>query len=300
VTFKLPALLVLLVAVPLLAIAYAAVERRRAGAAAAFSSVHMRANVVPAPPRWRRHVPALLMLLAIACLLVGAARPGRSQVVTRTGGTIMLVIDASRSMEEKDIAPNRLDAARNASEVLVDQLPESYKVGIVTFNNQARTLSAPTIDREAIALALDSIETRFKTRLGDGILAGLGNVPEGGRSVQLVVLSDGNDTGSEIPPVEAADEAVSIDVKINTVVMGTTTGEAAADTGTLQQIADVTKGRFFSAPSADDLDSIYRGIGVRASKAVERVELTQLFVGGGLLLMVAAAALSALWFRRTV
>jgi Ca-activated chloride channel homolog len=300
VTFKLPALLMLLIAVPLLAIAYAALERRRAGAAAAFASAPMRTNVVPAPPRWRRHVPALLMLLAIACLLVGAARPGRSQVVTRTGGTIMIVLDASRSMEETDIAPSRLDAARNAIQVLVDQLPESYKVGLVTFNRGARTLSAPTIDREAIALALDSIETDGKTHIGDGILAALGNVPNGGRSVQLVVLSDGNDTGSEIPPLVAADEAVTLDVKINTVVMGATAGDAAADTGTLQQIADVTRGRFFSAPSSDELESIYRGLGVRASKAVERVELTQLFVGVGLLLMIVAAALSALWFRRAV
>jgi Ca-activated chloride channel homolog len=300
VTFKLPALLALLLAVPLLAIAYAAVERRRAEAAAAFASAHMRTNVVPAPPRWRRHVPAVLMLLAIACLLVGAARPGRSQVVTRTGGTIMLVLDASKSMERSDIAPNRLDAARNASQLLVDQLPDSHRVGVVTFNGQARTLSAPTIDRDAITLALDSIETRFKTHIGDGILAALGNVPAGGRSVQLVLLSDGNDTGSEIPPLVAADEAVTLDVKINTVVMGTTTGNAAADTGTLQQIAEVTRGRFFAAPSADDLESIYRGIGVRASRAVERVELTQLFIGGGLLLMMTAAGLSALWFRRTV
>ena len=212
----------------------------------------------------------------------------------------MLVLDASRSMEQSDIAPNRLEAARNASEVLVDQLPESYKVGVVTFNGQAMTLSAPTVDREAISQALDSIETRRRTFMGDGILAALGNVPNGGRSVQLVLLSDGNDTGSEIPPLVAADEAVARGVKINTVVMGTSTGDAAADTGTLQQIADVTRGRFFSAPSADDLESIYRGIGVRASRAVERVELTQLFVGGGLLLMMVAAGLSALWFRRTV
>ena len=212
----------------------------------------------------------------------------------------MLVIDASKSMEQADIAPNRLEAARNASQVLVDQLPESYRVGLVTFNEEAQTLSAPTIDREAMALALNSIETRLQTFIGDGILAALANVPEGGRSVQLVVLSDGNDTGSEVSPLEAADEAVGIDVKINTVVMGTTTGDAAADTTTLEQIADVTHGRFFSAPSSDDLETIYRGIGVRASKAVERVELTQLFVGAGLLLMVAAAGLSALWFRRTV
>lgn len=299
-TFELPALLVLLFAVPLLAIAYAAMERRRAGAAAAFASSHMRANLVPSPPRWRRHVPAVLMLIAIASLLVGAARPGRSQVVTRTGGTIMLVLDASKSMERTDIAPNRLEAARNASRALVEQLPESYRVGVVTFNGQARTLSAPTIDREAITLALDSIETRWRTYIGDGIIAALANVPEGGNSVQVVLLSDGNDTGSEIPPWVAADEAVALDVKISTVVMGATTGERGANAGTLQQIADLTGGRFFSAPSADELESVYRDIGVRASKAIERVELTQAFVGGGLLLMVAAASLSALWFRRTV
>jgi Ca-activated chloride channel family protein len=300
VTFELPAVLVLLLAVPLLAIAYAAMERRRAAAASAFASEHMRANLVPAPPRWRRHVPAILMLFAVVSLLLGAARPGRSQVVTRTGGTIMLVIDASKSMEKTDISPNRLEAARDAGQALVDQLPESYRVGVVTFNGQARTLSAPTTDREALTLALDSIETRLRTHLGDGILAGLANVPEGGNSVQLVVLSDGKDTGSEVPPLVAADEAARLEVKVNTVVTGTTTEEFAANAGILQQIAELTDGRFFSAPSADELESIYRGIGERASRAVERVELTQAFVGGGLLLMVAAAALSALWFRRTV
>ncbi|MGH2698036.1 MAG: vWA domain-containing protein [Actinomycetota bacterium] len=299
-TFDLPALLILLLAVPVLVIFYVALERKRAGAAATFASSHMRANVVATPPRWRRHVPAALMLLALASLLVGAARPGRSQVVTRTGGTIMLVLDASKSMERGDIAPSRLEAARNASEVLVDQLPESFRVGVVTFNGQAVTLSAPTTDRDAIALALDSIETRYRTYIGDGIMAGLANVPDGGKSVQLVVLSDGADTGSQVPPSAAAEEAATMQVKVNTIVFGTASGKAGPGAEVLRQIAGVTEGRFFAAPSADELEGIYRDIGVRASKRIERVELTQTFVGGGLLLMVVAAALSALWFRRTV
>ncbi|MGH2751907.1 MAG: vWA domain-containing protein [Actinomycetota bacterium] len=298
--FELPALLVGLLAVPLLALAYALFERRRAQAAAAFAAPHMAANVVPSPPRWRRHVPAALLLLALAVLLLGMARPGRTQIVTRTGGTIMLVIDASRSMNLTDISPSRLEAARNASRVLVDQLPESYKVGVVAFSGQARTLSAPTSDRDAIALALESLETRFKTVLGDGIMAGLANVPEGGDAVQLVVLSDGNDTSSEVQPLVAADEAAALDVKVNTVVVGTTGDDKGADVNTLQQIAELTDGRFFSAPSADELEGIYRDIGRRASRTTERVELTQVFVGGGLLLMVAAAGLSAWWFRRTL
>jgi Ca-activated chloride channel homolog len=300
VTFKLPALLVLLLAVPVLMIVYALLERRRARAAEAFSSAHMRSNVVATPPRWRRHVPALLLFLALAALLVGAARPGRSQVVTRLGGTIMLVIDASKSMENTDIAPNRLGAARNASEALVEELPESYKVGLVAFNGKALTLSAPTTDREAIGLALDSIETRKRTYIGDGIMAGLANVPDGGNSVQLVVLSDGQDTGSEIPPLVAAEEAATMRVKVNTVVTGTASTEDLTGAEVLRQIADATEGRFFAAPSSDELESIYRDIGVRASKRIERVELTQAFIGGGLLLMLLAAALSALWFRRTV
>jgi Ca-activated chloride channel homolog len=300
VTFKVPILLFLLLAVPLLGVVYALLERRRASAAAAFSSAHMRSNVVATPPRWRRHVPALLLFMALAMLLVGAARPGRSQVVTRFGGTIMLVIDASRSMEATDIAPNRLVAARNAAEALVEELPESYKVGVVAFNGKAVTLSAPTTDREAIGLALDSIETRFRTYIGDGIMAGLANVPEGGSSVQLVVLSDGQDTGSQVPPLVAAEEAATMGVKVNTIVMGEATGEVETGADVLNQIAELTEGRYFSAPSSDELESIYRDIGVRASKRIERVELTQTFIGGGLLLMVTAAALSALWFRRTV
>jgi Ca-activated chloride channel homolog len=300
VTFREPALLVLLLAVPLLGVVYALLERRRASAASAFASAHMRSNVVASPPRWRRHVPALLLVLALATLIVGAARPGRSQVVTRFGGTIMLVMDASRSMEATDIAPTRLVAARNAAEALVEELPESYRVGVVAFNGKALTLSAPTTDREAIGFALDSIETRFRTYMGDGIMAGLANVPDGGSSVQLVVLSDGVDTGSQVPPLVAAEEAATMGVKVNTVVIGTESGEIETGAEVLSQIAEVTEGRFFSAPSSDELESIYRDIGVRASKRIERVELTQAFIGGGLLLMLIAAALSALWFRRTV
>ena len=297
-SFQLPATLILLFTVPLLAAAYAAHERRQAHKAAVFASPHMRPNVVPSPPRWRRHIPALLMLAALTALLLGVARPGRTQVVTRTGGTVMLVLDASNSMNRTDVAPSRLEAARNASRVLVAQLPEDYRVGVVGFNQEAQTLSAPTSDREAISLALESLQTARQTKIGDGIMAALANVPEGGGSVQLVVLSDGNDTGSEVAPLDAAEEALGLDVKVNTIVVGTTEDKRAADVVTLEAIAEHTDGRFFSAPSADELESIYRDIGESASERTERVELTQAFVGSGLALMLLGSALSALWFKR--
>ncbi len=299
-SFEWPALLLLLVAIPALGVAYALLERRRERAAGAFAAPHMRPNLVRSRPAWRRHVPIALMLVALAALVMGTARPQREQVVMRVGGTIVFVIDASRSMNRTDIAPSRFEAARSASEVLVDGLPEDFRVGVVAFNREAQILSAPTLDREAISFALDSLETRYKTVLGDGIMAGLASVPEGGRSVQLVVLSDGVDTGSEVPPLTAADEAVAMDVRVNTVVLGSSTDLKAPDVGVLRQIADVTEGRFFAAPSAEELDSIYRSIAERASRSTEKVELTQAFVGGGLALMIASAALSALWFRKAL
>ena len=299
-SFEWPALLLLLVTVPLLGVAYVLLERRRERAAGAFAAPNMRPNVVRSRPSWRRHVSIALLLLALAALLMGTARPQREQVVTRVGGTIMLVIDASRSMNRTDIVPSRFDAARSASDVLIDRLPDDFRVGVVAFNREAYTLSAPTHDREALSFALDSLELRYKTHLGDGIIAGLSHVPEGGPSVQLVVLSDGNDTGSEVPPVAAADEAVAIGVRVNTVVLGSGTDVTGPNVEVLRQIADVTGGRFFAAPSADELDSIYRGIAARASESTEKVELTQAFVGGGLALMLAAAALSALWFRKAL
>ncbi|MDQ4058915.1 MAG: hypothetical protein M3124_07305, partial [Actinomycetota bacterium] len=85
-----------------------------------------------------------------------------------------------------------------------------------------------------------------------------------------------------------------------TVVLGSSTDRRAPDVGVLRQIAEVTQGRFFAAPSAEELESIYRGIAERASKSIEKVELTQAFVGGRLALMIASAALSALWFRKAL
>lgn len=299
-SFEWPVLLILLVVIPLLVAAYLGLERRRESGAAAFAAPHMRPNLMRSRPTWRRHVPVVLMLAALAVLLMGTARPQREQVVVRTGGTIMLVIDASNSMNRTDIAPSRLAAARRASQVLVDRLPTDFRIGVVAFNREAQTLSAPTRDREAITFALDSLETRTRTVLGDAIVAGLSNVPDGGRSVELVLLSDGNDTGSEVPPLSAADQAEALHVRINTVVLGSADDPRAPDVDVLEDIAELTQGRFFSAPSADELESIYSGIADRASKSTEKVELTQAFVGGGLALMIAAAALSALWFKKTL
>ncbi|MGH2735395.1 MAG: VWA domain-containing protein [Actinomycetota bacterium] len=303
--FHWPNLLWLLLLLPLLVAAYLAQERLRARGAERFARPAMLPNVVPRHPSWRRHLPFALMLVAIGLLLIGFARPERMEQVPRERATIMLVLDASNSMNAEDVEPNRLAAARSAVRTLIRQLPPKFRVGIVTFGRSAQVLSAPTIDREAAHQALDAIDTTQGTVLGDGMVRGLEAAPAlaEGEPMVMLVLSDGNDTGSEVAPPEAAIRASEAGVRVNTVLMGTEAGDPTrglrgANEQVLRDVATATGGRFFAAGDAGGLDSIYRSIGVRISRVTEVRELAYAFVGGAAFIAVLAAALGGLWFRR--
>jgi len=128
----------------------------------------------------------------------------------------------------------------------------------------------------------------------------------------LVLLSDGKDTQSPISPLEVARQAKELGVPIFTIALGTPTGEVAVrdqfgivqriavppDTETLREIARTTGGRYFAAPDAARLESIYGSLGTRlSSKPIER-EVTAAFAGGALALLLAGGALSLRWFGR--
>ena len=96
---------------PFAALAYAAMQGRRRRDAAAFANPALMPNVVTARPGWRRHLPALLLLVALAALIVAAARPQRTVAAPQRAATVMLVMDTSGSMRAKDVEPDRLTAA---------------------------------------------------------------------------------------------------------------------------------------------------------------------------------------------
>ena len=91
-------------------------------------------ELVPRQPGWRRHVPPVLALVALAVLIVGLARPHTVRAVTREEATVVLAIDTSRSMAATDVQPSRFAAARAAAEEFLEQVPEKYRVGIVSFS----------------------------------------------------------------------------------------------------------------------------------------------------------------------
>ena len=113
-----------LVVLPIaLLIAYLIVQRRRRAYAMRFTSVDLLASVAPRRPGWRRHVSAFVLLLALLAMVVGLARPLRTEKVPKDEGTIVLTIDTSGSMSATDVAPSRLAAAEVAARNFVEQLP---------------------------------------------------------------------------------------------------------------------------------------------------------------------------------
>ena len=331
-----PGLLWALTLVPVALAAYLLAQRRRSRYTVRFTNLDLLANVVSAKPGWRRHVPPAFYLLALAALLVSLARPQALALVPKEQATIILVMDVSGSMNATDVAPTRLVSSQRAATEFIEQLPEKFRVGIVSFASTAQTLTRPTTDRPAVYEAVASLHAEGATAMGDGIERALDvkrpptppptgssarPAPDpgaqqgtGGNDAPLVVLllSDGANTQGRTQPMEAASDAKALGVPVFTIALGTDRGmvdvpdetgnlrriPVPPDTLTLQRIAETTGARFYAAPSSDDLKEIYRELGSKIGFVKEKQEITVVFAATGLLFLVAGATMSLTWFSR--
>ncbi len=110
--FLAPELLLGLLLIPIAIGFYLWAQRRRSKYAVRFTNLALLSNIAPKRPSWRRHLPPILYLGAIAALLIGLARPTMIVPVPRDDATVILTMDVSGSMSATDVAPTRLDAAR--------------------------------------------------------------------------------------------------------------------------------------------------------------------------------------------
>ncbi|MFI5267412.1 MAG: VWA domain-containing protein [Chloroflexota bacterium] len=172
-TFGTPALLALLVVLPLAALVYVLVQRRRPRYTARFTNLNLLANVMPRRPAWRRYLPPALYLLSLGALLTALAKPYATVKLPKQEGTVMLVMDVSGSMDARDVQPTRLSAAVTEAEHFVDKLPGRFQVGVVAFSSGAQVLTPPTTDRVQVRNALESLRANGGTAMGDGIERGL-------------------------------------------------------------------------------------------------------------------------------
>jgi Ca-activated chloride channel family protein len=303
-TFAEPELLAALLLIPAAIAAYVLVQRRRARYAVRFTNVDLLANLAPRTPAWRRHVPPALYLVAIGALVFALAKPSMTMAVPREEATIILAIDVSRSMIATDVEPTRLAAAQAAASAFVDQLPDSFKVGLVVFSTGPRIAVTPTTDRAAVHAALESLVANGGTALGDAIAASLeaaGLTVQSGSGgptsatpsaspsgeaaspspsastgtqpplVATVLLSDGAQSTGILEPLQAADEAAALGVPVYTIALGTTAGvvQVPNDQGQLETVR--------VPPDPETLAAIAEATGARFFDAPSAADLAQIY-----------------------
>jgi Ca-activated chloride channel family protein len=166
-------LLWLMLIVPILVGTYVHMLRRRKRATLRYASLMLVREALLPGQWWRRHLPAILLGLGIACALLGAARPSVVLTLPNQHLTVVLAIDISRSMRATDIEPSRMVAAQNAVKAFVKELPPSVRVGIVTFAGTAAIAQTPTQNRDDLLAAVDRIQMQRQTAIGSGLLAAL-------------------------------------------------------------------------------------------------------------------------------
>ncbi len=259
-----------------------------------------------------------MLFLALAVMVVGVARPHATMNVSREEATVVLALDVSRSMKAEDVEPTRLDAARNAAKEFLADVPEKFRIGIVTFATRAVVALPPTQDRELAARSLDTLRSGEGTAIGDAVALSLqmgrrqreedGAIPP----TSVLVISDGARDGGILDPDAAAERARKLGVPVYTVLVGTPEGvveetlpggfrriiQVPTDPGIMTRIAEISGGEFFTAVDDEGLAQVYEELGSRLGTKEEEREVTDFFAAGSALLLLTGGALSALLFRR--
>ena len=218
-------------------------------------------------------------------IVVALARPQwLEEPLTRTlpARDLLVAVDLSGSMDTEDFTDTegrQVDRLSAVKQVLRDFLArrEDDRIGLIVFGSAAFVQLPFTADKEAVQQMLDETTVRMagpKTMLGDAIglaitLFERSEVPER----LMIVLTDGNDTGSQVPPVRAAEIARDRDVLIHTIGVGdpTTVGEEALDETALKAVASATGGSYFHAADREELEQIYARLDELAPRKVETI-----------------------------
>jgi Ca-activated chloride channel family protein len=273
-------------------------------------------------------------LLSLTILIVALARPQTVVGLPRIEGTVILAFDVSGSMAADDLEPTRMEAAKAAARDFVQRQPPSILIGVVAFSDSGFAVQPPSNDQAAILATINRLTPQRSTSLANGILVSLNTIAVAGTDQSprllsnltpaptatptpvpagmhapavIVLLTDGENTAPP-DPLAAAQTAAERGVRIYTVGIGSAEGatlhiegftiHSQLDQATLEQIAFITDGAYYGADNEQDLHTIYENINPQLVIKSEEMEVTSIFAGAGILVLLIGGALSLLWFSR--
>jgi len=249
-----------------------------------------------------RDLPTVLRLAAAVLLIVALARPQSTRAsddLEVEGIDIVIALDLSGSMQETDLVPNRLEAAKSVIQDFVRRRPTD-RIGLVVFGREAYTYAPMTLDHGALLRMVGELRLGIVdgngTAIGDGVAVALNRLcgedlrrmseaakaaaqatvagakpaaaktPEpDGRSKVLIVLTDGEDNASKLSPQDAARLAQTLKVKVYTILAGNNDAEApggrhTANPKLLEEIASMTGGTPYLASDSRALRDRFQKI----------------------------------------
>jgi len=221
--------------------------------------------------RWQHFLVAFMWL----CLVIAAAKPewvGAPIEQQKSGRDLMVAVDLSGSMEAKDFTlpdnstVDRLVAVKYVLAELAQQR-SSDRLGLIVFGSAAYLQTPFTDDHLVWEKLLTETEIGMagqSTVFGDAIGLSIKLFKDSGSDNRvLIILTDGNDTGSTVPPVDAAKVAAANNIRIYTIAIGDplSIGEEALDIKTIERVSAVTDGENFQALNRDELYAAYQAIG---------------------------------------
>lgn len=277
------------------------------------------------------HLPAILRGLVFALVVIVLARPQSYNAWNdrdTEGIDIMMAMDISISMLAEDVAPNRIEVAKDvAKEFIADR--QNDNIGLTVFAGEAFTQCPMTTDHAVLLNMLQGVRTDLAqngliesgTAIGMGLANAVSRLKDSkAKSKVVILLTDGSNNVGDISPMTAAEIAKQFGVRVYTIGFGTdevarypvvvngrtqyVNAKGEIDYKTLNDIADATNGHFYRATNRKELSQIYKDIDKlektkMKSKSVSRhYDVYEPFALAAALLLLLEILMRTIWLRR--
>ena len=307
--FATPIALAALGLVPAIAAFQALRVRKESKHAVSFTNVRVLEGSIQATTPWARRISSGLFLGALALLAVAAAQPRMVVSIPRDKAAVILAMDTSGSMIAPDVKPSRGQAATDAANLFIKLVPSTVRIGVVRFSTTVKVGAPMSTDREAAREGVGGWFPNGASAMGDGLAQSLRLDPfrrlgaenrRGEPPTVIVLLSDGSNSFSKVDPLDAARRARAQGVAIHAITIGPAEGEVPKsgfdvdppDHELMRQIAELSGGRYYTAPSSGDLREIYASIATTFFASEKTQEVTFWFIAGALVFLLAGAGFS--------